>query len=67
MQVDLKLVRAGLWAYTSWCGIMLTQIGMFGPSFWTLLCLFFVAFPLSGYVAKRATGINPYSIVLKRL
>lgn len=51
-------------AFLIWAGIFFGQIA-FGVT-WpvVMLTMFFVALPLSGWVARKLTGVDPYRLLI---
>ncbi len=59
----MKKVASVVLAFLVWALIFYGQIA-YGVS-WAIvmLTMFFVGLPLSGWVARRATGIDPYDLL----
>ncbi|HED2503809.1 TPA: hypothetical protein R4Y87_004718 [Serratia marcescens] len=47
-------------AFLVWAVIFFTQAGLGVGVAWLLATMFFISLPLSGWIARQVTGINPY-------
>lgn len=67
MTEQKRLAFSVLIAFFIWFGVSLIHIRLLGSEPWLFLPMYFLTLFSSGWIAKKITGINPYTAKLAKL
>jgi len=60
----MKKAASFLISFLVWATIFFVQVAYSVDWLWIMPTMFFVGYPLSAFVAKKITGIDPYKLML---
>lgn len=47
-------------SFSIWAAIFVGEAALRVPYFWIMVTTFFVGLPVSGWMARKVTGVDPY-------